>query len=100
MKLLNKGCIGLGMLEEIPKMEIEKFKVEPNSVLVCYTDGIVELENNNGVPFETENLEKTIKTNFNLTMEELDHNIFERLDEFRGEKEFLDDTAVMSFKFL
>ena len=99
-KLLNKGCIGLGMLEEIPKIEIEKFRVEPNSVLVCYTDGIVELENNNGTPFETENLEKTIKTNFNLTMVELDHNIFERLDEFRGEKEFLDDTAVMSFKFL
>ena len=62
-KLLNKGCIGLGMLEEIPKIEIEKFRVEPNSILVCYTDGIVELENNNGTPFETENLEKTIKTN-------------------------------------
>lgn len=98
-KLLNKGCIGLGMLEEIPKIEIEKFSIEPNSVLVCYTDGIVELENNNGVPFETENLEKTIKNNFNLSMAELDHKIFLRLDEFRGEREFLDDTAVMSFKF-
>ena len=98
-KLLNKGCIGLGMLDEIPKIEIEKINIEANSILVCYTDGIVELENNNGVPFETDNLAKTIQSNFNLSMNELDHQIFIKLDDFRGEKEFLDDTAVMSCKF-
>ena len=98
-RLLNKGCIGLGMLDEIPKIEIEKITIEANSILVCYTDGIVELENNNGIPFETDNLAKTIQSNFNLTMNELDHQIFIKLDDFRGEKEFLDDTAVMSCKF-
>ena len=35
------------MLDEIPKIEIEKISIEANSILVCYTDGIVELENNN-----------------------------------------------------
>ena len=48
---------------------------------------------------ETDNLAKTIQSNFNLTMNELDHQIFIKLDDFRGEKEFLDDTAVMSCKF-
>ena len=96
---LNKGCIGLGMLEEIPKIEVHKIKFQQDTVLVCYTDGLVELENNNGVPFETDNLIEVVENNFNLTMNELDQKIFEKLDDFKGDQKILDDTAVMSCKF-
>ena len=61
---LNKGSIGLGMLEEIPKIEISKIKLKEDTILVCYTDGLVELENSNGVAFETDNLIKVVKNNF------------------------------------
>ena len=98
-RFLNKGCIGLGMLEEIPKIEIEKIKLLKDTILVCYTDGLVELENNNNVAFETENLIKVVRNNFNLTMIDLDSTIFKRLNEFKGDREFLDDTAVMSCRF-
>ena len=98
-RFLNKGCIGLGMLEKIPKIEIEKIKLLKDTILVCYTDGLVELENNNNVAFETDNLVKVIRKNFNQTMIELDYSIFKRLNEFKGDQEFLDDTAVMSCKF-
>jgi sigma-B regulation protein RsbU (phosphoserine phosphatase) len=98
-RFLNKGCIGLGMLEEIPKIEIEKIKLHKNTVLICYTDGLVELENNNSIPFETENLIKVVRKNFNLSMTDLDSTIFRRLNEFKGEADFLDDTAVMSCRF-
>ena len=40
-----------------------------------------------------------VENNFNLTMAELDQKIFEKLDDFKGDKEILDDTAVMSCKF-
>ena len=96
---LNKGCIGLGMLEKIPKIEVSKIQFQQDTVLVCYTDGLVELENNNGVPFETDNLIEVVENNFNLTMNELDQKIFEKLDDFKGDQEILDDTAVMSCKF-
>jgi sigma-B regulation protein RsbU (phosphoserine phosphatase) len=59
----------------------------------------VELENNNGTPFETENLIDVVENNFNLSMTELDKKIFEKLDDFKGNQEILDDTAVMSCKF-
>ena len=96
---LNKGCIGLGMLEKIPRIEVNKIKFQQDTVLVCYTDGLVELENNNGVPFETDNLIEVVENNFNLTMNELDQKIFEKLEEFKGDQKILDDTAVMSCKF-
>jgi sigma-B regulation protein RsbU (phosphoserine phosphatase) len=99
-RFLNKGCIGLGMLEEIPKIEIEKIKLLKHTILVCYTDGLVELENHNNVAFETDNLIKVVRKNFNLKMIDLDNTIFNRLNEFKGNQEFLDDTAVMSCKFL
>ena len=98
-RFLNKGCIGLGMLEEIPKIEIEKIKLKKDTILICYTDGLVELENSNDVPFETDNLIKIVRQNFTLPMKELDNKIFSRLEEFKGDKDLLDDTAVMSCKF-
>ena len=66
---------------------------------ICYTDGLVELENSNDVPFETDNLIKIVRQNFTLPMKELDNKIFSRLEEFKGDKDLLDDTAVMSCKF-
>ena len=87
------------MLEKIPKIEVSKIQFQKDTVLVCYTDGLVELENNNGVPFETDNLIEVVENNFNLTMNELDQKIFEKLDDFKGDQEILDDTAVMSCKF-
>ena len=44
-KQLNKGCIGLGMFEELPSVEVEEIVLKPNDTLVCFTDGLVELEN-------------------------------------------------------
>ena len=87
------------MLEKIPKIEVSKIQFQQDTVLVCYTDGLVELENNNGVPFETDNLNEVVENNFNLNMNELDQKIFEKLDDFKGDQEILDDTAVMSCKF-
>jgi sigma-B regulation protein RsbU (phosphoserine phosphatase) len=97
---LNKGCIGLGMLEEIPKIEISKIQLKEDAILVCYTDGLVELENSNGVAFETDNLIKVVERNFEKTMNELDQKIFARLEEFKGSQDLKDDTAVLSCKFI
>ena len=97
---LNKGCIGLGMLEEIPKIEISKIQLKEDAILVCYTDGLVELENSNGVAFETDNLIKVVERNFEKTMNELDQKIFARLEEFKGSQDLMDATAVLSCKFI
>ena len=96
---LNKGCIGLGMFDEIPSIEMEELSIKPNDTLVCYTDGLVELENENGEQFETERLVKIINDNFHLSMKALDQIIFFELERFKGNQELLDDTALLSCRF-
>lgn len=99
-RLLNKGCIGLGMLEEIPHIEMEEIEIAPNTTLVCYTDGLVELENKEGEAFEVERLIDIIHNNYHLSMVELDELIFQELDNFRKDTPYLDDTALLSCRFL
>jgi sigma-B regulation protein RsbU (phosphoserine phosphatase) len=95
-KALNKGCIGLGMLEEIPFLESEEIDVPPNTTLILYTDGVVELENELEEQYETDRLTKVVKSFYPLSMEDLNGLIFGKLDEWRGEKPFVDDTAILS----
>lgn len=42
---LDKGCIGLGMLDQIPTVETGSLYISPGSKLVAFTDGLIELDN-------------------------------------------------------
>lgn len=95
-QLLDKGAIGLGMLEEIPFIEPEEVLISANSTLVLYTDGVVELENKDGEFFETERLIRLIHSFYPLKMEDLNNLIFSKMDEFRQDKDYVDDTAILS----
>ena len=88
------------MFDLLPSIETEEITIGPGNVLVCYTDGLVELENEEGEQFETDRLHEIIKNNFHLSMKDLDSVIFHELNRFKGEKEFLDDTALLSCRFL
>lgn len=98
-KFLNKGCVGLGMFEEIPNIEMEEIEVRKNETLLCYTDGLVELENEDDEAFEDERLVALIHEKFHLGMEELNALIFRELKIFKGKRDYLDDTAILSCRF-
>ena len=95
-KALNKGCIGLGMLDEIPFLESEEIDIKPNTTIILYTDGVVELENESEEQYETDRLTKVVKSFYPLSMEDLNGIIFGKLDEWRGSKTFVDDTAILN----
>src|SRR5690554_4335154 len=42
---LTNGCVGLGMFEEIPTIRVGTVHVNSGDKLVCYTDGLIEAEN-------------------------------------------------------
>lgn len=96
---LSKGCIGLGMFEEIPKIEVGETTIAPDSVLICFTDGLVELENSEEEQFEEDRLIKIVSENSHLKINDLNKLIFMELDRFRGGLKYLDDTAILSFRF-
>jgi len=97
--MLDKGCIGLGMLDEIPSINVGNIELEPNSTFVLYTDGLIELENTEGDFFGVPLLVKTAQSYAALKMEDMNNIIFSKLDDWREELNFVDDTAIFSCKF-
>ena len=97
--MLDKGCIGLGMLDEIPSINVGNIELEPNSTFVLYTDGLIELENTEGEFFGVPLLVKTAQSYAALKMEDMNNIIFSKLDDWREELNFVDDTAIFSCKF-
>jgi sigma-B regulation protein RsbU (phosphoserine phosphatase) len=43
IKLLESACLALGMLEKIPYISIKKLTIMEHSLMLSYTDGLVEL---------------------------------------------------------
>lgn len=99
VKLLDIGCVGLGMFDEMPFIQIGKEVLGPNTTLVLYTDGVVELENEKQQHFELEQLIKNVHSFYRLSMEDMNNIIFSKLDEWRGSLKLVDDTAVFSCRF-
>ncbi|MFT7155628.1 MAG: sigma-B regulation protein RsbU (phosphoserine phosphatase) [Parvicella sp.] len=98
-RFLNKGCVGLGMFDEIPRIEVEEILIKKNDTLICFTDGVVELENEEEEAFDDERLVEIIHQNFDASMSELDAIVFRELEKFKGSKDYLDDTALISCRF-
>lgn len=94
--MLKEGSIGLGMLDELPFINIGEVTLKPNTTLVSYTDGVVELENREGIQFGLDRLVKTVHAFYPLSMEDMNNLIFSKLDEWRGELPLVDDTAVFA----
>jgi len=96
---LQEGCIGLGMLDELPFINIGEKQLSPNTTIVLYTDGVVELENEAEEFFGTERLVKLVHNYYPLKMDDMNNLIFSKLDEWKGPLDLVDDTAIFSCRF-
>jgi sigma-B regulation protein RsbU (phosphoserine phosphatase) len=99
VKLID-GCVGLGMFEEFPTLNVGSVKLKSNAIMIAYTDGLTELENEAGVPFNDSHLDALFQDRSVYTMSGLNVRIFEALDKHRGSMEFHDDVALVSCRFL
>lgn len=96
---LDQGCIGLGMMDELPFINVGEKELKPNTTIVLYTDGVVELENEAEEFFGTERLVKLVQSYYPLKMEDMNSLIFSKLDEWKGPLPLVDDTAIFSCRF-
>jgi sigma-B regulation protein RsbU (phosphoserine phosphatase) len=96
---LKHGTIGLGMFEELPKIVDGEIKIDHGSIIVCFTDGLVETENANNEDYGTERLEKLMLSFFNDSTSDLNDVILQSLNEFKGDAPYHDDLAILSCRF-
>lgn len=96
---LSKGCTGLGMFDEIPNLETGKIQIPEMSILLCYTDGVEELENNSQEAYGTENLVNFMKQSDALTVQKMNINLINELETFKEDQPYIDDIALLSCKF-
>ena len=97
---LHEGCLGLGMFDEISDIESAEITIEPNTKIVCYTDGLTELENGAGEEFGVENLKDVVLANRNEGMQSLNRAIMDAVDLYKGKKPYVDDIALLSLKIM
>ncbi len=95
---LTKGCVGLGMLDEIPIVKKGKVIIDQRSKLLCYTDGIVEFLDEDGVEEGTKALENDIGNSGSIIeniQEIIRHN---KLEE--GSNRIFDDISLLGIEFM
>lgn len=97
--MLESGCTGLGMLDELPSVKVGHLHITPNTSLILYTDGIVELENEEEEQYGIERLIKNVEMYSDLAMEDMNTIIFSKLESWKGKQKYDDDTAIFSCKF-
>ncbi|MCH2197458.1 MAG: PP2C family protein-serine/threonine phosphatase [Flavobacteriales bacterium] len=97
---LSLGSIGLGMFEEIPRIQEGQLTLDPGSMVICYTDGLVEQENSAQEEFGIERLTSLGREHINANAELVNVHILKSFNDFRGDEPFVDDTALLTCKFL
>lgn len=95
---LTKGCVGLGMIEEIPAITVGNVHISPGDTLICYTDGLVEAENSKGVPFGTVPIEGAMTIEGSI--DDIVYTIRKELEEFLQKRPVSDDISIFGVDFL
>lgn len=104
MIMLRTGCTGLGMIEDLKKVKEGVVSIDAGSVILCYTDGVVEQENEAGEEFGVKRLKEILHTNGRKSSEgnppfkikDINNLIIERVKEHKGVKEYVDDIALLT----
>ena len=94
---LNTGCVGIGMLDEIVALEEGCIKFENNHKLLCFTDGVVELESDDDPDFGQKVVKKCVAedTSIKTTIA----NIIQSLDIQRSNTKLFDDITLLGIDF-
>ena len=96
---LGEGCPGLGMLDTLPMVGAGALDTSEGSTLVCFTDGLVEQENERGEAYGEHRLQQLVESERKSGTEGLNTSIIVDWEQHRGGAEPADDTALLTIRF-
>jgi len=97
LEQLTSGCVGMGMLDELPFVNEFTVNMEERSKLFCFTDGLVEVLNESGIEFGTEKLEVELKNE--ATLEDNIQEIIKKQGILEGSASIFDDISIIGAEF-
>jgi sigma-B regulation protein RsbU (phosphoserine phosphatase) len=98
LSTLDKGCIGLGMLDFIPQIESGKVIINKNSKLLAFTDGLVEIVQDDKVETNMAELEHILCQGRKI--EDDLYDIKSKIAELVNTGSIFDDIALIGMEFL
>ncbi len=91
------GTTGLGMVDDLRKVKEGVMNIEPGTVLLCYTDGVVEQENETDEEFGVQRLKEILQRDgHKRSMKEVNAVILKSVREYKGAKDYVDDIALLA----
>lgn len=97
ISMLRIGCTGLGMLDELRKVKEGVVTIDPGAVILCYTDGVVEQENEAGEEFGVKRLKEILRIKGpKARIKDVNDFIIESVKEHKGSKAYVDDIALLA----
>ena len=98
LSFLSKGCMGIGMIDEIPIIRKGSLTLEEPTKIICYTDGLVELSDGKQVTFDTKEIENCIMNDSGI--EENIQAIIKNQHIFEGSTAIFDDISILGLEFM
>jgi sigma-B regulation protein RsbU (phosphoserine phosphatase) len=100
LQLLTEGCTVLGSFNRLPHIGIGRVKLEDESIILAYTDGLTDLQNEAGDYFDEELLHDFVRQHCHLPPVEFNDRLIARLEVFRGDEGYPDDFTVLTSRFV
>ena len=95
---LKEGTTVLGAFDDLPFIEQGSLEIAGEAMILLFTDGLSELQNEEGEFVDQEFGHRFILKNYKLSATDFNQKIMEELDRFKGEANFQDDFTVLTCK--
>ena len=99
VETLTLGCTGLGMIDELLVISEGVIAVQPGDQLICYTDGVVELENAAGIEFGEDRMVDILEKGAERPMRDMNNQIITDLNLHKGTGHYHDDITLIACRF-
>ncbi len=98
LSMLESGCVGMGMLDEIPFINKEILEITDHTKLLLYTDGLVELIEGDDVGYGYKFIQEEISNPNPLEQNMKDIIVQQRIE--TGNAAIFDDISILGIEFM
>jgi phosphoserine phosphatase RsbU/P len=98
IEFLDKGTTIIGAFEELPFIEMGTVLIEKEALIFNYTDGLTDVQNDDGDEFSDAKLMSFVRGHAHLPVKMFNEKLLDVVEAFRGKQPLPDDITVLTCK--